>query len=214
MGLFGEFLTFTEAVKTYPHSLDSDSQFASRINSNFALKTYQNSLDANPNFKSQAEYFKDVLQFVYEFYMYWHAPKVTIESNEKERAEYLKWLSELPLVSRPLGIRLNAPLAAQAFKLTVEQWGNILALLGAGMLILRIDENGKQYIAPSPVHKNWVSDFLAFGRWALENVKIGGRGKEIYQRILKYCLANKLVTKTNIEISYKKFEKWGEFGFF
>jgi len=214
MGLFGDFLTFAEAVKRYPREFDSDSQFASKINSRFTLQAYQNSLDADPKFKSQAEYFRDVSQFVYKFYMYWHTPKISIESSEEEREEYLKWLSGLPLVSRPLGLRLNVQVGVKAFKLTVEHWGNILALLGASILIPRIDKNGNLIIAPSPSRLDHVSDFLAFSRWALENIKIGKDGEEIYQRIFEYCITNKLTTKTKIEVAYKKFEKWCQLGFF
>jgi hypothetical protein len=209
-----EYLTFVNAVKTYPRSIDNDSQIASKINSTFALKVYLNSLNADYKLKSQAEYFNNVSHFVYKFYMYWHAPKVSMEPKEEDKIEYLKWLSELPLITRPLGLRFNQPLAAKAFRLVVENWGNILALLGAGILIPRIDKNGKLRITPSLEYLNRVSDFLALGRWALENTKIKEDGKVIHQRILNYCTLNKLTTEAKIEMSYKKFEEWCDFGFF
>lgn len=213
-----EYLTFVNAVKIYPRSIDNDSQIASKIDSTFALKVYLNSLNADYTLKSQAEYFNDVSQFIYKFHMYWHAPKVSTEPKEDDKIEYLKWLSELPLITKPLGLRFNPPLAAKAFRLVVENWGNILALLGAGILILRTDKKGKPQIVPQLEYLNRVSDFLALSKWALNVIikeyRTATEGTELHERIITYCLKNKLTTNDKIEHSYKRFEKWASFGFF
>lgn len=207
-----EYLTFARAVKTYHRDIDNDSLLASQIASKFALKIYLNSLSTDYKLKNLAEFFNDVSKFVYTFRSYWHMPKIIRQPTEEDKVNYLKWLSGLPLVITPLGLRLNPPVSPKVF-CVVECWGNILALLGAGIVILRVNKDQKLQFSDS-IYSNNISDFLALCKWALENTRIKEDGRELYRKILNYCLVNKLTTQTKIDRSYKKFKEWCDFGFF